>query len=273
MAVPKGRTPKQARNAMAGSWFWLALSFAATLYVVFAGPRFDAVIDTLLDGAFVVAVAVALWSTAGRVLGAALRAVAPRPAPIWIFRMNGWTVVTLATGILLALQAGDNPKAFRTSDAVAVNLISMALLGLVWFLVFDLARAALARVAGRATPPILSVGTLAFLAGLGAIAWTVHGYFEGNLTDPPFQAGLVHLGIVLGVGAALTLIIELPRALLARNARLGRSGGDSSLATTRARLAGQLRVRTAEPAAGNVHRVARTEHGRITTPPTVVRRR
>lgn len=276
MATTGNAAGRQKAPGMTGGWFWLAAAFAATLYLRFSPARVETVTGVIADQAFAVAVAVVLWSLAGRILGAILRAAAPGPAPAWMFRLSGWMLVTLAAGILIALQAGDDPRAFARDGELPGLLASMAALGLGWWLLIDLGRALLARLGRRSAVPFLSSASLAFVLGLAAITWIVWTHREGALDQPPVDAGLAGLGAALAAGTVLTLLVEVPRALLARRG----AGPAEGLAATRARLTQQLQSRTtprpaAQPAPqGTVKATAaRSQHGSVSTPPTVVRRR
>jgi hypothetical protein len=274
MATAGNAAGRQKAPGMTGGWFWLAAAFAATLYLRFSPARVETVAGILADQAFAVAVAVVLWSLAGRILGAILRAAAPGPVPAWVFRLSGWMLVTLGAGALIALQAGDDPRAFARDEELPGILASMAALGLGWWLLIDLGRALLARLGRRSAVPFLSSASLAFVLGLAAIAWIVWTHRKGTLDQPPVDAGLAALGAVLAAGAVLTLLVELPRALLARRG----AGPAEGLAATRARLTQQLQSRpTPRPAAQPATQVkattARSQHGSVSTPPTVVRRR
>ncbi len=269
-AAPAGGMRK-ATYGMAGSWFWLALSFVATLYLRFSQARTGSVVDNLIDYMAVLGLAVVLWSLGGRVLGALLRAATPGPAPAWVFRLSGWTLATLSAGSLIALQAGDDPRSIRDADALLQLLLPLAGMGLAWLLLIDLSRALLARLGRRSETPFLSAGTLAFALGLAGLAWTLWLHHEGTLDKPPVDAGLGALGLALAAGVALTLLVELPRALLSRSRGEG-GASRQDLAQARGRLVGTLRNAAARPAAPAETR-ASALHGRITTPPTVVRRR
>ena len=82
---------------------------------------------------------------------------------------------------------------------------------------------------------------------------------------------------LLATAVIATLVIELPFAVLARMGR--RDPLEGALASVRGRLAGQVGSRAvggvqpplASPAPA-AHTRAREDHGRIVTPPTVVRR-
>lgn len=281
MAMAQAAGTKQARPGMAGGWFWLAAGFAATLFAVYPRETAFAVLGHLARNAVSYGVPIVLWSIAGRFLGVLLRAASPAPAPSWIFRFGGWTVATLGTGILLALQAGDDRAFLRDLDAWYEALLSMALLGFAWWLLIDVGRVVLARIARRRPAPILSVASVAFACGLVAIAWTVYRHLEGGHDDPPFEVGLTALMLVLGGGIVATLVIELPWAILARQGR--RDPLEGPLASVRGRLAGQVGNRAVRavggvipprtPPAPAAHTRAREDHGRIATPPTVVRRK
>ena len=280
MAVPQGAGTRQARPGMTGGWFWLVASFAATLLAVYPREIASDVVEHLVGNAVSYGVPIVLWSLAGRILGALLRAAAPAPAPSWIFRYGGWTVATLGAGVLLALQAGDDPRFLRDLDAWYEALLFMALLGFAWWLLIDVGRVVLARIARRPPGPILSVASVAFACGLVAIAWTVYRHLESGHDDPPFEVGLIALTLVLGGGAIATLLIELPGAILVRRGL--RDPLKGSLASVRGGLAGQVEARAVRavggvlpprtPPAAAAHTRAREDHGRIVTPPTVVRR-
>lgn len=277
MALPQPAGTKQAGPGMTGGWFWLAAGFAATLFAVYPRETAFAVLGHLAREAVSYGMPIVLWSIAGRFLGALLRAASPAPAPAWIFRLGGWTLATLGAGILLALQAGDDRRFLRDLDAWYEALLSMALLGFAWWLLIDVGRVVLARIARRRPAPILSVASVAFACGLVAIAWTVYRHLESGHDDPPFEVGLTALMLVLGGAVIATLVIELPFAVLARMGR--RDPLEGALASVRGRLAGQVGSRAvggvlpprASPAPA-AHTRAREDHGRIVTPPTVVRR-
>lgn len=271
--MAKGKTAgmQKATYGLSGSWFWLALSFAATLYLRFSPARQGTVVDAFFDYTLFLGLAVVLWSLAGRALGALLRAATPGTDPAWVFRLSGWTLATLAAGILIALQAGDDPRSIARAENLPELLLPMAAMGLAWLLLIDVSRALLARLARRSETPFFSAGTIAFVLGLAGLAWTVWLHREGTLEKPPIDAGLGALGVALAAGVVLTLIVELPRALIARNR--GENGASRpDLAQARSRLVGTLRNAAARPAAPAEKR-ASALHGRIETPPTVVRRR
>lgn len=271
MARGKTAGMKKTTYGLSGSWFWLALSFAATLYLRFSPARQGSVVDALFDYTALLGLAVVLWSLGGRVLGALLRAATPGPAPAWVFRLSGWTLATLAAGCLIALQAGDDPRSIADAQAMLQFLLPMAGMGFAWLLLIDLSRALLARLGRRSETPFLSAGTLAFALGMAGIAWTLWLHHEGALEKPPVDAGLGALGLALAAGVVLTLLVELPRALIARNR--GEAGASRpDLAQARSRLVGTLRNAATRPAAPAEKR-ASVLHGRIETPPTVVRRR
>src|SRR5690606_32368067 len=122
----------------------------------FSPARQSSVVDAVFDHTTVVLVAVVLWSVAGRALGGILRAATPGTDPAWIFRLSGWTLATLAAGILIALQVGDDPHRITGGEDMAELLLPLAALGLAWLLLIDVSRALLARLARRSETPFLS---------------------------------------------------------------------------------------------------------------------
>lgn len=273
MAAPRtaAKTP-----GMTGGWFWLAASFAATLYGLHSRPVASEVVGELAAQAVAVGFAVVLWSLAGRILGAILRAATRAPAPGWIFRVNGWSVATLGAGVLMALQAGADPRVVHDPKTWFGTLFVVAWLGFGWWLVIDVGRALLDRLARRRPRPFFSVAGIAFICGLMAIAWVIYGHLEGFHNDPPPRVGIAALAAVLAAGVIGTLLIELPGALLARRRSAGPDEG--AMDGARALIARRLRERATAPApattaAAPARLRASEEHGRHVTPPTVVRSR
>ena len=273
MARPGGGVEQDKQPTIRGSGLWLIAAYAATVFWLLGHGWREAVVETMLDHWWVVPVAWLGWSLAGRILGGILRAMGQGKAPGWVFLFSGWTVATLAAGAILALQFTESRLPSAALDDLKMGLITFAVLGALWVVLVDLPRLGLWRLSRRSQPPFLAVPTLAVLGGLGATAWVVMSHLDGELGRPPLEGASGVLAMVLGAAVVLTLLLELPRALVQR----GATAQDApERPKPKRERPGQRDLAPPSPQApsatvvGRPH--ARVEHARLETPPTVVRR-
>ena len=245
----------------------MLLAGLVVLVVMVALPNVTAnrVYDLAAANWWILLVAFFAWGLASRVASAILRRGAP-DAPGWIFLVNGWVAVTIAAGLTLPFDLVD----IRTADQLAADLARQlgifAVIGVLWTLLVDYGRIVTWRISRRPEPSLLTIATLAAVAGVVAAGVVIGHVIDGAARGSPATTAQGLLGTILASGFALTLVVELPRAIAVR--RMAGSGGASG-------DGGKRPVRTIGAPSDMTRSVvtARDGHGAIATPPTIVRRR
>lgn len=281
VAEPGVATTRAAKSGSAGGWFWLAAPFAAAVVLSAESAHREMVLARMLENGVAVVAVLIFWSVAGRMLGRLLQAAAPAPVPAWAFRLSGWSLVSLGGGVLLGLMAGADPRGLGAPAALFEGLLLFAGVGLAWTLLLDLPRLLLWRLSGTPAMGMVSVASIAVVGGMIGIAVLTVRFIEGAGEDRLFQSGAGMLALVLAAGVVLTLAIALPRALLLRATRRPGERANAGLGPQGHKPVGRILRRASElagppgepPAPVAAHKRARSEHGSIATPPTVVRRR
>ena len=212
------------------------------------------------------------WGVASRVAAGLLRRMGP-DAPGWVFAVNGWMVAAIAAGLLLPFEL----QRFRPPDAVlpmASDLVAFGVLGLAWVVLVDGGRIMTWRLSRRPEPLMVSVATLAAVAGVVAAATVAVRRVDGELAGSPPDIGVQVLWVVLLAAVILTLLLEVPRALALR--RAPQAASTSVFGTPRSAPAPGQPAAPMPGLAGPRTRpatVARQSHAAVSAPPTVVRRR
>ena len=290
MAVPRESSVGRSRGGFRGTWFWLAASFAATVFWTAEEPRRLLIVDMLGEHWILTAVLFVGWFIGWAILGSILASLAPDRSVRSVYLLSGRTVVSVAAGVLLARAMCQGPWTLVEPKALAVGLGAFGFVGLGWWLLVDVPRVLLWRLSQRPAPPLLSVANLAALGGLLAVAVVLQRDLAGDLGDDPFRVGLMALIMIGSAAAVLTVVLELPRAIILRAAARAETDGHERVAVTLGRLAGRtvrslgearrdvLRSRPEHdpqgPSGGIVRARSRSaiDHARIAPPPTVVRR-
>lgn len=272
MAVPRESSVGRPRGGFRGTWFWLVAIFAATVFWLPEAPRSEQIVGLLADQWLVVVALLIGWSIGWGLLGRILAAVAPDRSARSVHLLSGRTLMTVAAGLLLPLEMMRGRWSQVEPRELLIGFGLCAGAGFLWWLLIDMPRVAFWRFSRRPAPPLLSVANVAVLAGLVALAVVLARDVTGRLEDSPLREGVKVLMMIGAAAVSFTVFIEFPRAMLLR-ARTEIASGH------RAHLAGALRT-VADQAARAVPRVhaaprprAADQHGRIATPPTVVRRK
>jgi len=261
-----------AKPGIRNSGFWLIVVYAATVFWVLDARWRDAILEAFLENWWLPLAILVGWSVAGGVLGSVMRATGGGKAPGWVFLVNGWLVATLAAGIVLPLLFAEARFARQAVEGTIEGLVTLAILGAIWVAVVDLSRLGLWRLSRRPAPPLLAVATLAALAGLVVVAAVVQRHLDGELGRPPLEGAVIGLALVTGSAFLLTLLLELPRALMQRSGAEARPRGVEGLRRAW-RSAASRTPSSGETIAVRPRSRAHDLHGTTYTPPTVVRRR
>lgn len=290
MAVPRESSVGRSRGGFRGTWFWLGAAFAATLFATAEAAQIAPVVQLLADRWLWVAGALVGWSIGWAILGAILAAAAPDRSARSIYLLSGRTLLSVAAGVLLACEMVGSPRVLAEPDRLLVELAVCGGLGFLWWLLIDMPRVLLWRLSRRPAPPLLSVANVAVLGGLVGVAAVLQRDLAGTLEDLPLRSGLVVLAMIGAAAVVLTVILELPRAIILRAAARAAPDGHERVAVTLGRLAGRtvrslgearkevLRSRPEHDPQGPSGGIVRTrsrsaiDHARVAPPPTVVRR-
>lgn len=274
MAVPRESSVGRPRGGFRGTWFWFAAIFAATVFWLPEAPRREQIVGLLADQWIVVVALLIGWSIGWGLLGRLLAAVAPDRSVRSITLLSSRTLMTVAAGLLLPLEMMRGRWSQVEPRELLIGLGLCAGVGFLWWLLIDLPRVVFWRFSRRPAPPLLSVANVAVLAGLVALAVVLSRDVTGRLEDSPLRAGMTVLMMIGAAAVSLTVFLELPRAMLLRARTEIASDGPAAFAGALRTIA--HRAAQAAPPATATRVAAKpraaNQHGRIATPPTVVRR-
>ncbi|MBT5435614.1 MAG: hypothetical protein HOI34_19160 [Rhodospirillaceae bacterium] len=198
-----------------GGWYFAVVWFAKEEgYIRRGGIDLEeyGIIAGTMGLIWLVGSALALWIVKAVTRG--------KPGSIGAF--NGIALGVIALGAMLPLHLLYGPR-HQTGQPFALDEITvLSVMAIGWFAVVDLPRLVLFRLARLEKPRLLTVANLAFLGTVAGIAYmadmTVGGELRGAIegVDTPTEAITFVIILGLAAGIVLTIIIELPRALIAR---------------------------------------------------------
>jgi len=197
---------------------------------------------------------------------------------------NGMALGVIAVLVMLPLHLMYGPR-HMTGEPFALDEVSvLGLLAVAWFIAIDLPRLAFFRLGRLKRVRVFTVANFVFLGAVAGIAWVAQLTVDGELrgfggdNDTPAEALMFVMSLGLVVGVILSVILELPRALVARtrsepeaDAPVGFSRQNEEQATAVRDIAAPAPTHARE-AARDAERKARKERARIVKEtPTVTR--
>ena len=140
---------------------------------------------------------------------------------------NGLALGVIAALVALPLTLLYGPR-HQTGQPFGMNEITViAVIAVIWFALVSLPRLLLFRLARRTKPSVIHVANLAFLGAVAGFAYVIALSAEGAVRglhdgiDEPVDAIGYVMVLAMMFAVVFMVVIELPRALLARRSNAG----------------------------------------------------